>query len=269
MNKLFIKILIISIIFFVNFNSYAIQPLPPFDWGYLVANKPPNITEKGQQILHFKTTDKPYTLNKAAKKIVKLLFDNAKELKSDAQSLRFASDNVTINGAYLELGVCTGRTINLIAALNPEKIIYGFDSFEGLPENWVRDDKIIAKGTFKFTNANLIPPVLENVKLFKGLFKDSLPKFIKEYIKNMPIALLHIDCDLYSATKEGLMILKKNIVPGTIIVLDEYYNYPGYKEHEYKALNEFLVDTNYAVEYLAFNGLHEQVVVRIIAKNNK
>jgi hypothetical protein len=65
-------------------------------------------------------------------------FDNAKALNTDAAVLKFGSDHVTLRGAFLEMGVCTGRTINFIAALNPEQHIWGFDSFDGLPEQWNR-----------------------------------------------------------------------------------------------------------------------------------
>jgi hypothetical protein len=36
----------------------------------------------------------------------------------------------------MEFGVSRGVTINFLAALNPMKKIYGFDSFEGNPEDW-------------------------------------------------------------------------------------------------------------------------------------
>ncbi|HXF29087.1 MAG TPA: hypothetical protein VN457_04495 [Chlamydiales bacterium] len=53
------------------------------------------------------------------------------------------------------------------------------------------------------------------------------------------------------------------IVPGTIIVFDEFYNYPGYERHEFKAFQEFLARKGYKADYLAFNINHEQVAVRI------
>lgn len=48
------------------------------------------------------------------------------------------------------MGVCTGKTVNFIAALNPTQKVYGFDSFEGLPEDWIREDQVIPIGTFAF-----------------------------------------------------------------------------------------------------------------------
>lgn len=161
------------------------------------------------------------------------------------------------------MGVCTGKTINFIAALNPTKTIYGFDSFEGLPEDWVRKDKVMKKGTFGYKKRNFIPPVLNNVKLYQGWFKDSLPLFVKNILKNAPIAFLHVDSDIYSSAHEALEIFKDNIVPGTIIVFDEFYNYPGFENHEWKAFQEFLKSTGWKAQYLAYNKNHEQVAVKI------
>ncbi|MCP5504337.1 MAG: hypothetical protein H7A41_04200 [Chlamydiales bacterium] len=58
--------------------------------------------------------------------------------------------------------------------------------------------------------------------------------------------------------------LEENIVPGTIIVFDEFYNYPSAENHEFKAFMKFLEQTELQTEYLAYNAYHEQVVARII-----
>jgi hypothetical protein len=57
---------------------------------------------------------------------------------------------------------------------------------------------------------------------------------------HLPIALLHIDCDLYSSTKTIFELLSDRIVPGTVIVFDELVNYPAFKKHEVLAFYEFL-----------------------------
>jgi len=48
-----------------------------------------------------------------------------------------------------------------------------------------------------------------------------------------------------------------------VIIFDELYNYPGFLNHEYRALQEFLQRTNKKVRYLAYNEYGEQVVVQI------
>lgn len=146
-----------------------------FDWSSVLIAPPGTQYVEGNQILHFKSKNKDYHENEEARLFVEKYLANATPLKSDAEVLKFGSDHATLDGLFIELGVCTGKTINFIAALNPLKKIYGFDSFEGLPEDWVRQDTKISKGTFAFKNPNALPPVLHNVTLTKGWFQDSLP----------------------------------------------------------------------------------------------
>lgn len=236
-----------------------------FDWDKIVAI--PEAAEdwlKGRQILNFFPGDKDYKKNHAAKEFVSKYFQQAKPINTDAGLMRYASDQVSLEGIYLEMGVCTGRTINFIAALNPEKIIYGFDSFEGLPEDWTREDFYIPKGSFGIKEKAFIPPVLHNVRLVKGLFKDSLPTFKTKILVNQPIAFLHIDCDIYSSTKDVFEILGDRIVSGTVIVFDELYNYPGSENHEFKAFQEFLYKTGKKARYIAFNQYFEQAAAIIM-----
>ena len=138
-----------------------------------------------------------------------------------------------------------------------------FDSFEGLPEDWIRGDKVISRGTFGFKNPNLLPPVLHNVELMKGWFHNTLADFIKTRDTQEPIAFLHIDSDIYSSAATAFQILGDRIQPGTILVFDELYNYPGYENHEFKAFQEFLSQSGLKAHYLAYNIYHEQVAVRI------
>ncbi|HSX11704.1 MAG TPA: class I SAM-dependent methyltransferase [Chlamydiales bacterium] len=188
---------------------------------------------------------------------------SAVRLESDAEVMRFASDHVTLQGAYVELGVCLGRTVNVLAALNPKQPIYGFDSFEGLPEDWVRGDFTLPKGTYALKDPEKEPLLLGNIELIKGWFKDSLPLFAKEKLQDQPIAFLHIDCEIYTSAAEALTILAPYIQERTILLFDELYNYPGFENHEWKALNEFLQAHGWAADYLAYNIYHEQVVVRV------
>lgn len=237
-----------------------------YDWSKVLNIPPGSHCQGGNQILHFKPSNKPFSNNPETIFFVNNTFQHAQALTSDAEVLRFASDKVEVEGKYIELGVCTGKTINFIAALNPLKQIYGFDSFEGLPEDWVRNDKTFSKGTFAFKDPTMLPPVLHNVELIKGWFKDTLPLFVQETLGDEQIAFLHVDSDIYSAAAEALSTFKDNIRPGTIIVFDEFYNYPGCENHEIKALEEFLEKMNFKAEYLAYNIYHEQVAMRIEEK---
>jgi len=165
-----------------------------------------------------------------------------------------ALSHVTLNGFFLEFGVFSGKTINYISNKVNNELIYGFDSFEGLPDFW-RDG--FDKGTFDL-KSNL-PNVNLNVKLIKGWFDESL----KDFKLNKPIAYLHIDCDLYSSTKTIFNYLRNHIISGTVIVFDEYFNYPGWQNGEYLAFKEFIDSTKLHYEYLSYTRNHEQVAIII------
>jgi len=157
-------------------------------------------------------------------------------------------------GLYLEFGVFSGTSINHIAAQIPQTI-YGFDSFEGLPERW-RDR--LGKDYFKVKG---LPSVRSNVTLVKGWFDKTLPEFLKQHPGDA--AFIHVDCDLYSSTKTIFDCLESRIKPGTIIVFDEYFNYPGWKDGEFKAFQEFIARKQLRFEYVSYNCMGEQMCVKI------
>ena len=168
-----------------------------------------------------------------------------------------ASEYVTVDGLILEFGVFSARTTNHIANLFPEKKIHGFDSFEGLPEAW-RDG--FDKSQFAVSN---LPEVQNNVVLHKGWFDESIPKFLNENESVEKIGYLHIDCDLYSSTKTIFDCLKHLLVDGSVIVFDEYFNYPGWEQGEHLAFQEFLSESGFEFDWLTYNHLHEQVAIRL------
>ena len=124
------------------------------------------------------------------------------------------------NTLWLEFGVASGSTINYISKFTNDKV-YGFDSFEGLPEKW-RDG--FDKGAFD-RNGDL-PEVNDNVELIKGWFNLTLLQFIQT--QNKKVSFIHMDADLYSSTKYIFDVLKNYIDTDCIIVFDELVNYPGF-----------------------------------------
>jgi hypothetical protein len=157
------------------------------------------------------------------------------------------------NGCICEFGVYRGHTLKLMANTAPHLQVHGFDSFEGLPVDWRPG---FAKGFFK----TQIPKFRNrNIQLHVGLFQQTVPSFIDKLDK--PITLAHIDCDLYSSTKCVL----DNILPAldehAVLVFDEYFNYPGWEQHEHRALREAIENSGLKVEYIAYNAHNEQVAV--------
>ena len=170
--------------------------------------------------------------------------------------LNFALSQISKRGLVLEFGVYSGNTINQIAKKLSDTIIYGFDSFEGLPENWRSG---FYKGTFKRKEMPIVEP---NVELIVGWFDDTLKDFVKEH--NQYCSFLHIDCDLYSSTKTIFEELGNYIQTGTVILFDEYFNYPGWKNGEFKAFQEFVGKNSVRYEYIAYCDGMEQVAVKIV-----
>ena len=160
-------------------------------------------------------------------------------------------------GLRMEFGVYKADSINRFAEMTPGVTWYGFDSFEGLPEAWTLGAKAGA-----FSIGGKLPPVRTNVRLIKGFFEQTLPAFAAEH-RGEPIAFLHIDCDLYSATVTILENLGDMLRPGSIVLFDELINYHGWEEGEYKAFTEFAAARNLAFEYIGYNRTGSQVAVRI------
>ena len=175
-------------------------------------------------------------------------FANDLALLTHAMSIR------NIDGQILEFGVSSGRTINHISSLI-EGTVFGFDVFTGLPEVWRTG---FPQGLFSRQD---LPVVNKNVELIIGLFESTLDNFVKN--SNKPISLLHIDCDLYSATKTIFEKLGDLIRPGTVIIFDEYFNYPGWQHHEFKAFQEYVVNKKVKYRYDSFVSEHQQVCVVI------
>lgn len=159
--------------------------------------------------------------------------------------LKISISRVSVQGLFLEFGVYKGDTIRFIANQVKKNQVYGFDSFEGLKEPWIYREK----GAFSDVKGEF-PEVPDNVQLIKGFFQDTLEKFKED--NNLPIAFLHIDSDLYSSASYILNILSSNIISGTVIVFDEFFNYPNWKKGEYKAWNEFVKSNGVRYEVIGF-----------------
>ena len=182
----------------------------------------------------------------------------ARNLVTREPLLELALSACSVEGLVLEFGVYRGATLRFIAK-RAQQIVHGFDSFEGLPQDWTHFQR---KGRFSLAGE---APQFEasDVQLHKGLFSDSLPAFLREH----PGAarFVHIDCDLYSSTKDVFAHLGERIVPGTVLVFDEYLNYPGWREHEYRAFQEFIQASRHTYRYLGFASSQCSVAVVIAA----
>jgi hypothetical protein len=175
-------------------------------------------------------------------------YDNARAL------LLAAFEQAPTAGLVLEFGVFSGNSLNALAD-HTERVVYGFDSFEGLPENWRPE---FPKGAF----ARELPLVRDNCNLVIGWFDATLRPFLAENTE--AAAFLHVDCDLYSSTATIFSECRDRIKSGTVIVFDEFFNYVGWRHHEYRAFEEFIEYTGMTYKFIGVVPSHQQVAVQIL-----
>jgi O-methyltransferase len=136
--------------------------------------------------------------------------------------------------SYLEFGVASGSSFKwwLANNSNASSNFFGFDTFEGLPEDW---GGFYKKGDMM----SAIPEVNDSrASFYKGLFQDTLTEFISKNnskISDADVRVIHCDADLYTATIFVLSQMYPFLKKGDIILFDEF-NVPM---HEYKAFKEF------------------------------
>lgn len=172
------------------------------------------------------------------------------------EQLAFAASEASADGLVVEFGVEKGASLRLLAEqLN--KTVHGFDAFEGLPANWTGTYEL--KG--KFSMQGKPPKLPGNAQLHIGWFNETLPTFLEAHPE--PMSFIHVDCDIYESTKTIFELIGDRIVPGTIIVFDEYFNYPNWQNHEYKAFQEFIKANRRSYTYIGFSSEKGHVAVRM------
>ncbi len=161
-------------------------------------------------------------------------------------------------GIYAEFGVWKGESINYIAKIDHlrQTTIFGFDSFEGLKDDWPG----LGQARGHFSLGGELPKVESNVALIKGLFEQTLPAFLAS--DERPFAFVHVDCDTYGSTRTILNLIPDRLIPGTVVLFDEYFGYRGWRREEWKAWQDFTKANRIEYEYIAFSNA--QVAVRVI-----
>lgn len=183
--------------------------------------------------------------------------DNAMIFDQRPQLWNYAAKSANLaDGLILEFGVFKGRSINYFAKLFPEDEVHGFDSFEGLAEDW--KGYHFPKGTFDL-GGNL-PKVEGNVTLHKGWFETTLPPFLDK--KTAPIRLCHIDCDTYESALYVIKGLVDRLVKGSVLVFDEYHGYPNWKNGEFKAWQSVCTgNVGFKYRYIAFSDMQTAIEI--------
>jgi len=181
---------------------------------------------------------------------------------------------IDIPGVVIELGVFKGGSLIQFATfrelLENEKSrkIIGFDIFGKFPQvNFVNSDtNFVEKWNNDFEEEILTKRDLEKAIVNKGfnnieLIEGNILSTVEEYLKKYPytrIALLHIDTDVYEPAKKGLELLYERIVPGGLLVLDDY----GTIEGETLAVEEFFEGQNIEIHKMRFSHSKPSYIVK-------
>ena len=171
--------------------------------------------------------------------------------------LQHAAMHASQGGLWLEFGVCFGRSINILAKFR-QGDMHGFDSFQGLPEDWKPGEP---KGSY--STGGRLPEVADNVQLHTGWFEHSLPDFLCRH--QGAVSLVHIDCDLYSSTRTVLSLLADRLTVGSVIVFDDFLGFDSFEQHEFKAFLEFTEQYGFDFKLLSYAALSREVAFQLVS----
>lgn len=158
---------------------------------------------------------------------------------------------------FLEFGVHLGKSLDRWCSLNSnmESRFYGFDSFEGLPEDWNNGAK---KGAY--SAGGRVPEIKDaRVQFVAGWFQDTLPTFLKCFRPKGRL-LIHNDSDLYSSTLYSLTMLNSVVVPGSVIIFDEFYD----AVNEYRALYDYATSYRRTFKIVSHTAGFTQAAIEIL-----
>jgi len=150
---------------------------------------------------------------------------------SKLASLHNAAISVAdIPGFAAECGVYQGGSLKVIAEALPDKVVYGFDTFSGLPKQYWSKNEIHKPREFGETSLALVKENLKgfnNIELRSGQFPESAKD-----LGDARFAFVYLDMDFYLSTRMALEWFMKRMSKGGKIVLDDYEwpHCPGVKQ---------------------------------------
>ena len=172
-----------------------------------------------------------------------------------------------IPGHIFELGVYKGASLVRFATFRDalendlSRKIIGFDAFGEFPTNKLKTQDDLdfvesfesdhGKGLSKEEVAEILNQKgFENFKLVKGNVFDTLPEYLEDNTETR-IAMLHLDMDVKEPTDFALDLLYERVVPGGIIIFDDYNAVAG----ETISVDEFLGEHHLKLEKLPFYNI--------------
>jgi hypothetical protein len=157
---------------------------------------------------------------------------------------------------YLEFGVWQGASITYVSTHLPAPAarFIGFDSFEGLPDDWT---PAFARGTFSTSGA--APPITDGrVSYVRGWFSDTLPQFVAPHHDRL---IVNIDCDIYSSAAAVLSFVGPLLSVGDLLYFDEFND----RLHEGRAFHEFRISSGHRYRLVALTRGASQILFERMA----
>ncbi|WP_228000268.1 class I SAM-dependent methyltransferase [Mycolicibacterium sp. P1-5] len=184
-----------------------------------------------------------------------------RQLRIPDHTLLWEASRLRGDGLLLDLGVWIGWSTRLLADKAGRRV-YGFDTFEGLVEDWQIDDRVLVKAgalslnepyaqrLIEDTGVTLedgIPSALgRDIEFVKGSTYDTLAPFLDAHPG--PVRLFHMDLDTYESCLHALETCKERFEVGSILVFDEYLVTNG----EMRAFYEFQAKYGFEFRYRAW-----------------
>jgi O-methyltransferase len=223
---------------------------------------------EGVSLLYYKGSrsfgyDEEPLIRGAVEKIGHNTLLNFERLATLWQQVRYL-DRSGIPGCFAECGVWKGGAVGLMALSHlhsspvPSRHLHLFDSFEGLPQpNKAKDGVSAIEYSEGIEDGKLDPhfrcvgPLQVNRDLLEGQLRyppDLLHYHVGWFQDTIAqtanglgdIALLRLDADWYDATKLCLETLYEKVVPGGVVVIDDYGHWEGCRT----AVDEFIANLN-------------------------
>lgn len=151
---------------------------------------------------------------------------------------RLLEEREHLKGDLAEFGVYAGATTVQLAGF--DRFVWAFDTFRGIPiEDYTPELDVDGPGKFmpQLEIFDLLAKY-KNIMPVVGRFEDTLPD-----ITRAKIVLAYLDCDLYLSAKCALEWLADHLVPGGVIVLDDYE--PVHAGIQ-RAVDEFVISHSWA-----------------------
>ena len=162
----------------------------------------------------------------------------------------------TIPLRYFEFGVHQGKSLQWWseANQNPDSRFFGFDSFEGLPEDWS------AKKQAGYFSTGLALPETDDTRVdfVPGWFHRTLPLMLQK-LETEDRVVIHMDADLYRSTIYPLCLIGSHLKDGDVLIFDEFMD----SSHEFRAFDDACAIFNWDFDVLAATQQYAQVAIRL------